>query len=75
MGGYDEDDYYEDWELDDREIFANPGSNSALRAATADNSRDRPCPNCGRKNILTRKDVHLGYQCNSCADQAERGGP
>lgn len=54
--------------------FAEPGSNSALRAATASNPRNRPCPTCERPNKLTPHDIALGYQCNSCADRDERGG-
>lgn len=53
--------------------FADPGGTSALRAATENNPRDLPCPTCGTENVLTPADVALGYQCNSCADQAERG--
>ena len=79
----DEPEFWDDEEFDDEEyfdeddprlMFADPGGNSALRAATPDNPRDRPCPNCGTPNVLTRKDVALGYQCNRCADRAERGG-
>lgn len=74
--GRNPDEYdYEDWDQDDNLIFADPGGRSALRAATADNPRDYPCPTCGRHKVLTKKDVNLGYQCNSCADAAERGGP
>lgn len=54
--------------------FADPGGSSALRAASEDNPRDRPCPTCGGENLLTREDVALGYQCDGCADRAERGG-
>lgn len=54
--------------------FANPGGNSALRAASASNPRTLPCPTCGRKNRLTPADKALGYQCDSCADRAEGGG-
>ena len=81
----DEDDY--DWEdvddwgyTDDYDPpidgvgFADPGGRSALRAATKDNPRDQPCPTCGAPNRLTRIDVARGYQCDSCADRAERGG-
>ncbi len=75
-GPYWEDDVedygYED-EGDDID-FAEPGSNSALRAATADDPRDQPCPTCRWPNRLTRRDVSLGYQCNTCADASERGG-
>lgn len=53
--------------------FADPGGNSALRAATPTNPRIHPCPNCNRENMLTPKDVALGYQCDYCADAAERG--
>jgi hypothetical protein len=63
--GYDGEDYCD---------FADPGGNSALRAATPSNPRNLPCPTCGGKNRLTPKDRALGYQCDACADQAERGG-
>ncbi len=62
---------------DDRDCdidFADPGGRSALRAATKDNPRNLPCPNCGEKNRLTRADKARGYQCDSCADRCERGG-
>lgn len=54
--------------------FADPGGNSALRAATKSNPRNKPCPTCKQKNRLTPKDVALGYQCDSCANKVERGG-
>jgi hypothetical protein len=54
--------------------FADPGGRSSLRAATSRNPRNRPCPTCGRKNKLTPADVAAGYQCDTCADIAERGG-
>ena len=53
--------------------FADPGGHSALRAETEDNPRDCACPTCGRENILTRIDISLGYQCDFCANEAERG--
>ena len=59
---------------EDREDFADPGGRSALRAASKTNPRNLPCPTCKRPNRLTRKDRALGYQCDACADQAERGG-
>jgi hypothetical protein len=58
---------------DDKSIFADPGGNSALRAATKRNPRNLPCPTCKKPNRLTSKDRALGYQCNACADQCERG--
>lgn len=68
---YDEDDYDrlfdEDYDID----FAEPGSGSALRAATRDNPRDRPCPRCEREDVLTREDVARHYVCDHCADIAE----
>jgi len=67
---YDEYDYEDAM---DRIEFADPGGNSALRAATKSNPRNKPCPNCKAKNRLTPADVRLGYQCDSCADKAERG--
>ena len=51
--------------------FADPGGNSALRAETTDNPRDRSCPTCGRENVLTRIDEQRSYQCDSCADALE----
>ena len=54
--------------------FADPGGNSALRRATPQNPRNLPCPNCRRPNLLTPADKARGYQCDSCADQLERGG-
>lgn len=68
MAGFDD-------EGDDRLIFANPGGNSALRAASRTNPRNLPCPTCRRENMLTPKDVALGYQCDHCADSAEGRGP
>jgi hypothetical protein len=61
------------WE-DRVERFADPGGNSALYAAGPDNPRNLPCPSCGTPNVLTRLDRAAGYQCDRCADQAERGG-
>ena len=66
MNGYEDDDYNCD--------FADPGGRSALRAARKGNPRNRSCPNCKRRNVLTPADVARGYQCDSCADQLERGG-
>ena len=53
--------------------FANPGGNSALRAATTGNPRNLPCPTCGEPDRLTPADRRAGYQCDSCADMAEGG--
>lgn len=53
----------------DAERFREPGGRSALHPG----KRCRPCPTCGRKNALTIRDVQAGYQCDRCADQAERG--
>lgn len=64
-----EDDY-----LIDGVGFADPGGTSALRAATPSNPRNLPCPTCGAPNRLTPADRARGYQCDSCADRAERGG-
>ena len=71
MGGYWDRDDYDDY--DDRIEFADPGGKSALRAASKKNPRNLPCPNCGAKNRLTPADRALGYQCDECADRAERG--
>ena len=68
---YDMDrDFGDEW--DERvEMFADPGGNSALRAATKDNPRNLPCPNCGEPNRLTPADSARGYCCDRCADMAE----
>lgn len=62
---------YEDEYLIDGVGFADPGGNSALRAETPDNPRNRPCPTCHRPNMLTAIDVQRGYQCDICADALE----
>jgi hypothetical protein len=67
---YGENYHDHDW---DSPKFADPGGNSALRAASKRNPRNLPCPNCGKKNRLTPEDRSLGYQCDECADRAERG--
>lgn len=65
---------YDDEEWDEIvERFADPGGNSALHAASDDDPRDLPCPNCGEPNRLTRRDRAKGYQCDTCANQLERG--
>jgi hypothetical protein len=69
---YGDYEHYGDDECDPMD-FANPGGNSALRAASKTNPRNLPCPNCGKKNRLTPADRALGYQCDECADRAERG--
>jgi hypothetical protein len=72
---YDDDDFDPGERDDDGDIrFADPGGNSALRAASESNPRNLPCPNCGQPDRLTPADVARGYQCDSCADHAERGG-
>ena len=75
---YDDEDYYDepDYPMDgDEEIqFADPGGNSALRAATRDNPRNLPCPTCGEPNRLTPADRANHYQCNECASRDEGGG-
>lgn len=60
-----------DGEHYDGPSFALPGS--ALRAASARNPRDLPCPTCKAPNRLTREDRARGYQCDACADRAEQG--
>lgn len=64
--------YYDD-EFNGTEDFADPGGRSALRAAKKGNPRIYSCPTCKRRNVLTRKDKELGYQCDRCADRAESG--
>jgi hypothetical protein len=73
----DEDDDFDlnalDEELIDGVGFAYPGGESALRAATEDNPRNRPCPTCGEENRLTRLDEMHHYQCDCCAEKEELG--
>ncbi len=75
-----EEDYYDGPASDEEDLidgvgFADPGGNSALRAATPSNPRDQPCPSCGAENVLTRIDAQRHYQCDRCADRDEgRGG-
>jgi hypothetical protein len=66
-------DYQDDRDMIDGVGFADPGGRSALRAATKGNPRNRTCPTCKRKNVLTPLDVARGYQCDRCADAAESG--
>lgn len=71
-------DHYEDPFEDpmyagDGTYFADPTGRSALRAEGPGNPRNKPCGNCGAPNRLTPADVRRGYQCDSCADRAERG--
>ena len=78
MYDYDDcDDYDRDYDDDliDGVGFADEGGNSSLRAATASNPRNLPCPSCGEEDRLTALDVKRHYQCNACADRCERGGP
>jgi len=72
---YDRDDDRgdDDFDREDRIDFAEPGGRSALRAATRHDPRNQPCGTCETPNRLTRRDVSLGYQCDRCADAAERG--
>lgn len=72
---WDDGDDWNDWDHSSEDIgFADPGGRSALRRATPNNPRNQPCPSCGTPNRLTPADVSLGYQCDTCADAAERGG-
>lgn len=57
----------------DGTFFADPTGRSALRAESAHNPRNLPCPTCGTPNVLTPADRARGYQCDACADQAEWG--
>ena len=69
--GYWDDEYPDDF--DGSINFADPGSNSALRASSASNPRNLPCPTCGEPDCLTPADTALHYQCNACADRDEGG--
>ena len=65
-------DFEDEWQIDGVG-FADPGGKSALRAARKGNPRNLPCPTCKQPNRLTPKDRARGYQCDACADRAERG--
>ena len=65
---------YDEW-IERVNEFAEPGGNSALRAASPSNPRNLDCPTCGAKNVLTPKDRQLGSQRQRCADAAEGGWP
>jgi hypothetical protein len=71
-GGFEESQRWFDGR--DEVEFAEPGANSALRAASASNPRNQPCPTCDWPNRLTPADVARGYQCNKCADACEGRG-
>ena len=68
-------DDYDPWDDDmyagDGYYFANAGS--SLRAESESNPRNLPCGTCGAENVLTPADRSRGYQCDSCANRAERG--
>lgn len=70
----DYDDYGNEMDFDgdysDGMDFMDPGGTSALRKGV----RNRKCPTCKEPRKLTKKDVELGYQCDTCADKLERGG-
>lgn len=60
-------------DMEGREIFADPGGRSALRASSRNNPRNLPCPTCKAPNRLTPADRAKGYQCDKCADRDEGG--
>jgi hypothetical protein len=72
--GYESPFYSEYGDDCDDSDFADPGGNSALRAETATNPRNLPCPTCGEPDMLTPKDAHRGYQCDDCANRSEGWG-
>lgn len=66
------DDFDDDFDDGDSDIdFADPGGRSALRASSASNPRNLPCPSCGAPNRLTPADRARGYCCDACADRNE----
>lgn len=71
----EDEDHDEELEREALDDFAEPGGESALRAATPSNPRNLPCPDCGIPNRLTPKDRALGYCCDSCARRNEGFGP
>lgn len=71
---HQDEDAIEEMLLERRERFADPAGESALWAAGERNPRNLPCPTCKAENRLTPRDRAAGYQCDRCADRAERGG-
>lgn len=65
--------YDDEWDEWDERVarFADPGGHSALYAASPENPRIYPCPQCGAENVLTPRDQRAGYVCDRCADMAE----
>lgn len=66
----------EEWDRDANPDLPDPrfaSEGSALRAASARNPRNLPCPTCKQPNRLTPADRARGYQCDTCADRQERG--
>jgi hypothetical protein len=63
------------WEADDERysVFHDPGGRSSLYAATEDDPRIYPCPDCGEPNRLTLRDMRAHHCCNACADRNEAG--
>jgi len=70
---YWEDSYSDEQAFFDDMDFADPGGTSALRAESAGNPRNLPCPTCEEPNRLTPRDRDRGYQCDDCANHAEFG--
>jgi hypothetical protein len=68
---YGDEDYPDYEDSFDSNRFASKGS--ALHAADDNDPREHECPTCQRPNKLTLRDVQAGYQCDGCADRAERG--
>ncbi len=69
MRYYDDDDFDPYDDLDSYNDFVDPFGKSALRVGP----RIHPCPTCGEPNRLSDADVRYGYQCDVCADRAEKG--
>ena len=65
---------YNDYDDDQIDGVGFSQAGSSLRCATRGNPRNLPCPSCHAPNRLTPLDQARGYQCDRCADQAERGG-
>ena len=69
--GYQDEDIQDDYYHPGILNFAEPDGRSALRMPSSGNPRNQSCPTCGAQNVLTTRDVSLGYQCNYCADRTE----
>jgi len=66
--------YGDDYDDYDGPDFADPGGAQCTEGGEQAQPAQSAVSDCGKKNRLTPADRAQGYQCDTCADQAERGG-